>query len=227
MNKGAFREKECRIAAPGDRPADNITARFFEPSEFKKALILANGAGANMESPFMRTFARGLAERGILSVLFNFPYQEKSRKIPDRPALLEETYHAVLAHAAAEFGLAESRIGIGGKSMGGRIASQIAAKTKCRKLVFLGYPLHPPGKPEKLRDAHLYAIKADMLFISGTRDPFCKPELFEAVLAKLPTAHSLQIEGGGHSLEVPRKTGSQEDVYIRAQDAISRFLAGS
>jgi predicted alpha/beta-hydrolase family hydrolase len=221
----AFREKKLRIASTSSKSTEGVSARIFRPSRFKQALILANGAGANMQSPFMRTFAEGLAARGILTVLFNFNYQEKGRKVPDRPAVLEETYRSVLAAAAGESGLPESKIAIGGKSMGGRIASQIAAKTSCRKLVFLGYPLHPPGQPEKLRDSHLYAIKARMLFVHGSRDPFCTPEIFEAVVARLPNARVLEVEGGGHSLEVPKRTGSQQEVYTQVLDGIAAFLA--
>lgn len=220
----AFREKKFRVKPSQDGPPDQITVKFFLPPAYNQALILGNGAGASLESPFMRTFAEGLAGRGILTVLFNFPYQEKGRKTPDRPHILEEAYRAVLLHVATETGLPESDIAMGGKSMGGRIASQVAAETKCRKLVFLGYPLHPPAQPKKLRDAHLYAIKADMLFISGTRDPFLGREQFDAVLARLPKARFLPIEGGGHSLEIPKKSGPQAEVYRQAMDAIHAFL---
>lgn len=180
-----------------------------------------------MQSPFMQAFARGLAERGFLSVLFNFIYQEKKRKVPDKPALLEATYSRVLAEVCSRTDLPEKKIAIGGKSMGGRIATQIAAGTGCNKIVLLGYPLHPPGQPEKLRDAHLYAIKAQMLFVSGTRDPFCSLDLFAPILSKLKTSRSYLVEGGGHSLEVPKKGGiPQHEVYATVLDKIQEFLAG-
>lgn len=218
--KKAAAVKTIRVPAGKDK----ITAQLFRPVKFSQALILANGAGSNLKSPFMQTFARSLAERGIYVALFNFVYQEQKRKLPDKRALLEETYRAVLARVQEDSGLAETHIALGGKSMGGRIATQIAAGTKCKKIVLLGYPLHPPGQPDKIRDTHLYPLKARMLFVSGSRDPFCTQDLFAGVIEKLPRAVVLLIENAGHSLEIPKKSGSQEEVYRQAADTIARFL---
>lgn len=205
---------------------DKVTVQIFRPQSFSNAVILGNGAGANLQSTFMQTFARSLVDRGIYTALFNFVYQEKQRKVPDKPALLEETYRAVLAKVEQDSGLSEAQIALGGKSMGGRIATQIAGSTQCKKIVLLGYPLHPPGQPEKIRDAHLYALKAQLLFVSGSRDPFCNPGLFASVIEKLPRARVMIIENGGHSLEIPKKSGSQEEVYRQTSDAIAAFLSG-
>lgn len=202
-----------------------ISLEFYEPSSYKKVLILANGAGADMKNTFTRTFAGGLAERGISVVTFNFVYQELKRKSPDKKALLEETYKVVLEKVVQETNMKEPQIALGGKSMGGRIATQIVSQTKCKKVVLLGYPLHPPGAPEKLRDAHLYEIEAELLFISGDRDPFMTMKLFQPILKKLKKATLLTVEGGGHSLDVPKSSATpQATVYKNAMDAIARFL---
>ncbi|MBL8021469.1 MAG: alpha/beta fold hydrolase [Leptospirales bacterium] len=204
---------------------NKISLALYEPSSYKKALILANGAGADMKNTFTRTFASGLAKRGICVVTFNFVYQEMKRKAPDKKPLLEDTYKAVLEKVALETELKEPQIALGGKSMGGRIATQIVSQTKCKKVVLLGYPLHPPGAPEKLRDAHLYEIGAELLFISGDRDPFMTMKLFQPILKKLKRATLLTVEGGGHSLDVPKSSATpQATVYENAMDAIARFL---
>lgn len=221
MEKAAVHRSVSKVAVG----KETTQAQFFAPPSFKTAVVLANGAGANMLSPFMQTFAQGLAERGRFCALFNFLYQEKARKIPDKPGVLEETYRSVLTEVTARTKLPENRVAIGGKSMGGRIATHIASRTDCERIILLGYPLHPPGQPEKLRDAHLYAIKAKMLFISGSRDPFCDLDLLRPILSKLHAARIDIVEGGGHSLEVPKKSGvSQEDVYRTSLDEIDLFL---
>jgi len=141
----------------------------FDPG-VGSALVLAHGAGAGMNHEFIRFFHEGLASNGVLSVKFNFPYMEAGRKAPDRSDKLEETFRKVL-EVMTNDGLGADRIFIGGKSMGGRMASHLVARgTRVAGLVLLGYPLHPPGKPGQLRVAHFSEIRCPALFVQGTRD---------------------------------------------------------
>ena len=195
-------------------------------------LILGHGAGANQSSGFMRLFANGLAERGLDVMTFNFLYSERGRSGPDPKAKLEACYRAVIEAAGKEKQLKGNRVAIGGKSMGGRIGSQVAAEpdsTSIAALVFLGYPLHPPGNLAKMRDEHLPYIKAPMLFIQGSRDTFGTTEEIRAVIKK----HNLKatlfpIEGGDHSFKAPKSAGlTQEQIYELVMDEIAKWLPAS
>lgn len=192
-------------------------------------IILGHGAGANQLSAFMRLFAAGLAERGIDVVTFNFLYTEQGRKIPDPAPRLEGCYRAVIDAALQHKKLKGNRLVIGGKSMGGRIASQVAAQNSenIDGLVFLGYPLHPPGRPDKLRSEHLPKIKAPMLFVQGSRDTFGTKDEIAATIKKLKLPAKLfAVDGGDHSFKVPKKTGTpQQDVYDHAMDQIVAWLS--
>ena len=188
-------------------------------------LLLGHGAGADQASDFMMSFARGLAARGVEVVTFNFLYTERGRKAPDRQERLEACYRAVAE--AVRKKLNGNRLFIGGKSMGGRIASQVAAGIEdLTGLVFLGYPLHPPGKPDQLRAAHLATLHKPMLFVQGERDPFGTPAELRPVLRKLkPAAELYAIEGGDHSFAVPKRSGrTREEIYSAAQDEIARWM---
>jgi predicted alpha/beta-hydrolase family hydrolase len=191
-------------------------------------LILGHGAGAGQSSGFMVSFATELAARGIDAVTFNFFYTEHGRRAPDTNDKLEACYGAVIETVRAQKKLGRNRLAIGGKSMGGRIASQVAAAGvgDLAGLVFLGYPLHPPGKPEKLRAEHLSKIKAPMLFVQGSRDVFGTPDELRSILKPLKTWADLHIvEGGDHSFKVPKSAGvTQEEVYKAVQDEIARWL---
>ncbi|MGH9872551.1 MAG: alpha/beta hydrolase family protein [Pyrinomonadaceae bacterium] len=210
----------------------SVTALLYAAAKKNRAgvtLILGHGAGAGQLHPFMRLFASGLAERGIDALTFNFVYMEQRRGAPDPKAKLEACYQAVIGAASQHKKLKGNRLAIGGKSMGGRIASQVAATpesaAEIAALVFLGYPLHPPGRPDKLRDAHLPDIKAPMLFIQGERDTFGTPDELRAVFKKHhlnPTLHI--IEGGDHSLKVPKSQGPQDRVYASVMDTIAGWL---
>jgi predicted alpha/beta-hydrolase family hydrolase len=208
----------------------SVTATAYPASAKSRAritLILGHGAGSGQTSGFMVTFASALAARGIDVVTFNFSYIERGRHVPDPGDKLEACYRAVIAAARAHKKLKGNKLAIGGKSMGGRIASQVAARglDDLAGLVFLGYPLHPPGKPEQLRSKHLPNIKAPMLFVQGSRDSFGTPEELRPILKKLKTPCKLyEVEGGDHSLKVPKKAGSQEEVYATVQDEIARWL---
>jgi uncharacterized protein len=171
------------------------------------AVILGHGAGGNRRSPFLVRCAEAVARSGRTAVLFNFPYTESRRRVPDPPALLEATVAAVADHVRGLPGI--ERVVLGGKSMGGRIASQAVAQgTPADALAFLGYPLHPPGRPEKLRDAHLPRIGVPMLFLQGTRDTFARWDLIEGVVGRLgPKARLERFEDADHSFSVPKRTG--------------------
>ena len=212
---------------------DSVTALLYaapQKSRVGVTIILGHGAGANQLHPFMRLFASGLAARGLDALTFNFIYMEHGRRVPDPKAKLEACYRAVIEAAREHKKLKGNRLVIGGKSMGGRIASQVAANEgggdKITALVFLGYPLHPPGKPDQLRDAHLKDIPAPMLFIQGSRDAFGTEHELRAVIKRLHLpATLLAIEGGDHSLKVPKRAGiPQEQIYESTMDEISGWV---
>ena len=202
-----------------------VTASLFGDAPRRTAIVLGHGAGGDRRTPFLVRLAEALAASGRGVVLYNFPYTERGGKRPDPPAMLESTTAAV--HEAARKAFAAERLVGGGKSMGGRIASQAVAKgAPADGLVFLGYPLHPPGKPEQLRDAHLPAITVPMLFVEGTRDAFARWDLLTAVLERLGDRAALhRIEEGDHSFAVPRRTGlSNAGVEREIQAAILSWL---
>ncbi len=209
----------------------SVTGLVYPASPSARAgvtLILGHGAGAPQSSDFMVSFAEGLARRGADVVTFNFPYMEIGRRLPDRSETLEACFRAVIATARGREDLAAGRLVIGGKSLGGRMASHVGAAglDGLAGLVFLGYPLHPPGQPEKPRAAHLARIRQPMLFVQGARDAFGTPEELAPILAPLgPAARVHVVEGGDHSFAVPKRSaGPQSEVFARAQDEIARWL---
>jgi predicted alpha/beta-hydrolase family hydrolase len=191
------------------------------------ALILAHGAGSGQHSPFMAGFAKALAALGIETITFNFPYAERKRKLPDRRPVLEACYRAVIDAVGGAVVSAGRSLFIGGKSMGGRIATQVAAADPERPiagLVLLGYPLHPPGRPAERRDVHLPAVGRPMLFIQGSRDAFGTPEELTSALAPLAHPATLHVVAGGdHSFKVPR-AGDQTAVYDDVQRTIAAWV---
>lgn len=176
------------------------------------AVILAHGAGNDMQSPFLCAMHEGLAARGYVCVKFNFPYKERGGRAPDPAAALERCYTHVLEAVRDDRQIAAHRIVIGGKSLGGRMASHLAAKgANVDGLLFLGYPLHPPGRFDQLRVAHLDKIRAPMLFFAGTRDALCRLDLLKQTLARLTAPVTLHvIDGGDHSFKVLKKLGRDE-----------------
>ena len=178
-----------------------VSGTWHRPSgTARAAYVMGHGAGFDMNGKFMIDVAEGLVAGGVAVLRFNFPYTEAGRKAPDKQPTLEACFRAVADAAAKEY----PRPWLGGKSMGGRIASHLVADGfDASGLVFLGYPLHPPGKPERIRDAHLSRIHVPMLFLEGTRDPFATQPLLSETIAKLPTATLHTIEGGDHSFKVP------------------------
>ncbi len=202
-----------------------ISADLKQAKGFSKAIIIANGAGAPMNSPFISFFHTELNKLGYFTAKFNFFYQESGRKSPDRQPLLFEAYQAVLDKVKAESGLAEKDIVLGGKSMGGRIASMMISETKCKKLILWGYPLHAPGKKDKLRDEHLYGLKGSQLFLQGTRDSLCDLDKLRPVLQKVKGAKLYIVEGGDHSLKVLKRGElTQEQAFANCLSEIKKFV---
>lgn len=181
-------------------------------------VITAHGAGNDMENALLIAFTDGLAEAGYPALRFNFPYKDKGLKAPDRPKKLEDTWAAVYRYFHDDPTVDVTRIIAAGKSMGGRIASQMAAEKTLpvEGLIFLGYPLHPANNRSKTRDAHLYRVEKPMLFFAGTRDRLCDLAKLQVVMADLPAPWRLEvIEGGDHSFHVPKTTGIKEPEIFR------------
>ena len=175
-------------------------------------LILGHGAGAGQRSHFMVDTSTALSALGLDVATFDFLYTEQKRRIPDRPPLLESCYRAVIETVRRELHTARQSLFIGGKSMGGRIATQVAAADDglpIAGIVLLGYPLHPPGRPNERRDKHLPAIRQPMLFVQGGHDAFGTPAELEPVLAALPGRTTLHVVPGDHSFKVSRATAAQ------------------
>jgi len=224
---------------------ESVTALLYAANRSNRkglTIILGHGAGANQLSGFMRMVAGGLAARGFDVITFNFLYSERGRRLPDAKPKLESCYLAVIEAALKHKKLKGNRLVIGGKSMGGRIASQVAAalsdprsdisKQASRSieidgLVFLGYPLHPPGRPEKLRAEHLKDIRVPMLFVQGARDTFGAPDEIRTVMKQQRFKGEIfPIESGDHSFKVPKSSSvPQQQVYELAMDEIANWLA--
>jgi len=217
---------ELRI--PLEAGATTALAYTADSSAFA-ALVLGHGAGAGQRSTFMVDFARALSALGVDVITFNFPYTEQSRRIPDRAPVLETCYRAVIASVHAQLPAAKRALFIGGKSMGGRIATQVAAADSTLPiagLVLLGYPLHPPGRPTERRDKHLPAVGRPMLFVQGARDAFGTPAELAPVLETIgPSASIHVVAGGDHSLKLARKNpAAQAAVYDDVQRTMVEWM---
>jgi predicted alpha/beta-hydrolase family hydrolase len=207
---------------------ETVSGRLDPPAgrETGLGVVLAHGAGNDVDAPLLAGVAAGLSERGIAVLRFNFPYRDAGKPRPDPEGRLEAAW-------VAAWGFMQRRVPCrhlvaAGKSLGGRIASQMAAANRlaAAALVFYGYPLHAPGRKERPRDAHLYAIRSPMLFFAGTRDALCDLEVLDTVLRRLEGAKALiTVEGGDHSFEVPRSVGTpHEAVHRRLVDGTVAFL---
>jgi predicted alpha/beta-hydrolase family hydrolase len=171
------------------------------------AVIVAHGAGNDMNNPLLAHFTEGLCRAGYLSLRFNFLYKQQGQRAPDPQPKLVRTWQAAFEFIKEHPEFGTPRIVAAGKSMGGRVASQMAADglLPVEALVFLGYPLHAPGKKDQLRDAHLYRIAVPMLFFAGTRDALCDFDLLQNVLSGLNAPWKLEtIDGGDHSFVLPK-----------------------
>lgn len=195
-------------------------------------LVLAHGAGAGQQSRFMVDSAKALAERGVTTATFDFPYITAGRSVPDKAPVLESAWRDAIAAARRDKAFAHLPLFIGGKSMGGRIASHVAAQgiEDLAGLVFLGYPLHPPGRPDQRRDAHLPRVKEPMLFVQGTRDLFGTADEIRALLPGLhPRVKLYEITDGDHSFKVRVKIAGrkQEAVLAALYDEVAAFVRGA
>jgi predicted alpha/beta-hydrolase family hydrolase len=172
--------------------------------------VCAHGAGGNMNDRGLVQTANAMRKRGLGVVRFNFLYKEKKSGRPDPMPRLKECVTAVVSRVRDE--LHPTTLIIGGRSMGGRAASMLAAEDfACEGLLLLAYPLHPPGKPEQLRDAHLPAIKVPVICFNGTRDPFCTPELMNRVLERVKTRWEMHwVDGADHSFHVLKSSGKTD-----------------
>jgi len=184
----------------------------------RACLVLAHGAGAGMNHPFMAAIANDFAERGIATLRFQFPYMEQRAKRPDPPAVCHATVRAAVA-TAREL-LPQVPLLAGGKSFGGRMTSQAQARKpleQVRGLVFLGFPLHPAGRPGEARGAHLAEVRIPMLFLQGTRDTLAQPALLRPLVARLGERATLvELAEADHSFHVPARSGAT-DLAMRVQ----------
>ena len=206
---------------------EETSATYESPTttDLGAAFVFAHGAGGNMNDRGVLQTANALRARGIGVVRFNFLYKEKKSSRPDPMPRLKETFGAVVARTREE--VDPSTLIIGGRSMGGRAGSMLAADgLECDGLLLLAYPLHPPGRPEQLRDAHLPAIKVPVLCFNGTRDPFCTPSLMEEALKRVTTDWQMEwVEGADHSFHVPKSSGRTDgEVLESIADKVSAWV---
>ncbi len=194
-----------------------VSGLFHMPTRARWCFVFAHGAGAGMKHPFMATFAAELSERGVATLRFQFPYMEEGGKRPDPPALAQATVRAAVAKAGE---LARNLpLVAGGKSFGGRMTSQAQAAAPLdgvRSLAFVGFPLHPAGKPSVERGKHLADVKVPMLFLQGTRDALADLKLLKPVVADLGKRSTLDLfDDADHSFHVPARTGRKDEDVMR------------
>jgi predicted alpha/beta-hydrolase family hydrolase len=207
--------------------ANAVSALLLRPSGARSCFIFAHGAGAGMTHEFMEQVARGLYDRGVATLRYQFPYMEKASRRPDAPALAQATARAAVAGAARCCpGLA---LIAGGKSFGGRMTSQaqaVAPLAGVDGLAFLGFPLHPAGKPSDARAKHLADVRIPMLFLQGTRDKLAEMPLLEAVVGRLGAPASLHlVQDADHSFHVLARSGRNDrDVINEVVDALSAWI---
>jgi uncharacterized protein len=206
---------------------ETTSAAYDPPDGTDRGIVFvcAHGAGGNMNDRGLVQTAAAIRRRGIGIVRFNFLYKEKKSGRPDPMPRLKDCITAVVARTRAE--IRPKALIIGGRSMGGRAASMLAAEGfDCDGLLLLAYPLHPPGKPDQLRDAHLPAIKVPVICFNGTRDPFCTPSLMEEVLTRVKTSwEMLWVEGADHSFHVLKSSGkTDEQVLDGIGDAVDNWV---
>jgi len=212
------------------QPGSTTTALVY-PADHEPVgavLILAHGAGAGQHSPWMVQFAQALSTLGVQTVTFNFLYTEQRRRVPDRRPLLDACYRAVIESVRQHVDVATRSLFIGGKSMGGRIATHLAAEDRdlpVAGLVLLGYPLHPPGRPTERRDAHLPAVGRPMIFVQGSRDAFGTPlELMPVLDTLTPGATLHVVDGGDHSFKATKDAARQAVLFDNAQRTIVEWI---
>lgn len=213
-------ERTLRVPVPGSGTVSAIRTRPDGDSGW--TFVYAPGAGSNLHDPFGIFACRALAARGVASIRFQFPYMEAGKRSPDRPPVLEAAWRAVIDDVRPAGG----KLCVGGRSMGGRIASMVVAQgAKADALALFAYPLHPPGRPDKMRDEHLTNIKARTLFCSGTNDAFAAAGELRAAAAKVRRSVLHLLEAADHGFAAPRSSGrTRQDVYDEAVTALTKFL---
>ena len=223
----AMNATEARPISITVNDAQRVSGLFQAPPDARACYVVAHGAGAGMTHPFLTAAANGLAERGIATLRYQFPYMEQGSKRPDVPKLC----HAAVCAAVQEASrlVPELPLFAGGKSFGGRMTSQAQAAsplTGVRGLGFLGFPLHPPGKPSDERAKHLFDVQIPMLFLQGTRDEFADLQLLEPLCKQLGDCATLKLfQDADHSFHVPARTG-RKDADVRAEllDAVAEWI---
>lgn len=202
-----------------------FSCAYTAPDNVAATIAIAHGAGAGMNHPFLVGFSDALNDLGFATLRFNFPYMEQGRRFPDRPPKAIAAWREVIRYAQERSG--GEAVWACGKSFGGRMASMAVAEgMDAAGLVFLGYPLHPPGKPEKIRDEHLARVEAPMLFLQGSNDPFAQKELLDAVVAKLGKRATLQyVQDADHSFAVKGVKRSPDEVGTSLAGAVASYIA--
>lgn len=206
-----------------------VSAILTQPANARACYVLAHGAGADMRHSFMEKVAEGLADRGIATFRFNFPYMEKKLGRPDQPAVAHATIRAAVAEAARLY--PGATLVAGGKSFGGRMTSQAQSKAALpdvKGLAFLGFPLHADKKPSSERAEHLAGIAIPMLFLQGTRDGLADLGYLKPVIAALGAKATLhEVEGGDHSFAVLKKSGrTNDEALTEVLDALAAWIDG-
>jgi uncharacterized protein len=202
-----------------------MTSLVLTPPKARACYVFAHGAGAGMTHPFMQAVAEGLADRGIATLRYQFPYMDRGSKRPDTPRVAQAAVRAAVGEAREQF--PKLPLFAGGKSFGGRMTSQAQASGPLpgvHGLVFLGFPLHAPGKPSDERAAHLFEVKVPMLFLQGSRDDFAELGLLRPLVKKLGKSTTLELfDDADHSFHVPKRSGRSDD-EVRS-DLLDRFAA--
>jgi predicted alpha/beta-hydrolase family hydrolase len=214
---------ESTLEVPVASGPVDVTVAADRAAHPRAVLVLAHGAGAGMRHPFLAGLAAALADDGVTVLRFNFPYVEAGRRMPGRPADAIATWRTVAAHAESE----GVPVWAAGKSYGGRMASMAAAEgdLPVAGLIYLGYPLHAPGKPEKPRAEHLPHVVQPQLFVEGDLDPFIQPlDQFREVIATCRDARVEWIEGGNHSFEVKGRKRPADRIGAELAPILSAFI---
>src|SRR5436190_15557892 len=216
------------MIASGELRVGEVSGLLLRPKDARLLYVLAHGAGAGMRHPFLESISQRLAEQGIATLRYQFPYMERRSRRPDPPAVAAATVRAAVAEAARI--APDLPLVAGGKSFGGRMTSTAQAEEPLpgvRGLVFLGFPLHPPGRPDDKRAEHLAHVQVPMLFLQGTRDDFADLTLLKPLIKRLGQRATLHlVEGGDHSFHVLKRSGRTDaDVMGEIADAIAEWSA--
>ena len=210
--------------------AQTVSGLLQIPADARACIVLAHGAGAGMAHPFMASVAQGLAERGIATLRYQFPYMERGSKHPDAPHRAQATVRAAVAEASR---LAPGLpLLAGGKSFGGRMSSQAQAESPLpcvRGIAFLGFPLHAPGRPSDERGKHLFDVDIPMLFLQGSRDELADLELLKRLVDRLGARATLKVfADADHSFHVPARSGRKDaEVRVELLDALAGWISGN